>query len=211
MDVRFANDSVFVIAGPSSSGKTHFVSNLIGNSKNLYKDKINRFLWFYGIVPPPASLLLPKSVIFIKGLLKENWSDQIEAHDFVVIDDLFMESGKSAELTNAFTRLAHHRPCTLIYISQNLFQKSPDARTRALNTHYLVMMKNPRDKSQISILARQMYPQNSAFLIDAFKDATNEKPYSYLLLDFRQETMEELRVRTGIFPNETHVVYINNT
>lgn len=202
--MRFENDSVFVISGPSSSGKTYFVRNLITHAKVLFKHKINRFLWFYGIVPPAGV----KNVILHKGLT-DNWSDKIKPYDFVVIDDLFMEGGNN-EVTNAFTRLANHKPCTLVYITQNLFQKSQDSRTRSLNTHYLVMMKNPRDKTQISSLARQMYPGSSGFLLDAFNDVTSKKPFSYLLMDFRQQTPENLRVRTGIFPGDKYIVFINN-
>ena len=203
--MRFYNDSVFVISGPSSSGKTYFVRNLITHSSQLFKEKINHFHWFFGIVPPKPTI--PK-VILHKGL-EDGWSDNIKPLDFVVIDDLFMESAQNMELTNAFTRLSHHRPCTLVYITQNLFQKSKDARTRSLNTHYLVLMKNPRDKTQISSLARQMYPGDCGFLTDAFNDLTAKNPFSYMLIDFRQQTPEYLRVRSGIFPDEDYVVFIN--
>lgn len=204
MDIRFHNDSVFVVSGPSSSGKTHFVKNLIKHSKELFREKIKTFHWFYGIVPPAV-----KGVVAHKGL-EENWSDLIKPFDFVVIDDLFIEGGNNKELTNAFTRLAHHKPCTLVYITQNLFQKSQDSRTRSLNTHYLILMKNPRDKTQISYVSRQMFPGNSRFLVDAFEDITGENPFSYMLIDFRQQTSEHMRIRAGIFPHEVHAVYINN-
>lgn len=208
MDLRFYNDSVFIISGPSSSGKTFFVGNLIKYSHLLFRQKINRFLWFYGIVEPTLNNTCQR-IIPHKGL-PDDWSKKIKPLDFVVIDDLFMEGANNKELTNAFTRLSHHKPCTLVYITQNLFQKSQDARTRSLNTHYLVLMKNPRDKTQISHIARQMYPGNSAFLVDAFNDITLKNPYSYMLLDFRQQTREYLRIRSGIFPHEDYVVFINN-
>lgn len=54
-------------------------------------------------------------------------------------------------------------------------------------------MKNPRDKQQINTLARQISPENSRFICEAFKDAT-DKPYGYLLLDLHQTTPESFRV-----------------
>ena len=39
-------------------------------------------------------------------------------------------------------------------------------------------------KGQFSSLARQMYPNRSAFAVEAYKDATRE-PYSYLFVDLR--------------------------
>jgi hypothetical protein len=41
-----------------------------------------------------------------------------------------------------------------------------------LNTHYLVLFKNPRDANQVATLARQMYPSKSKFVLEAFEDAT---------------------------------------
>ena len=77
----------------------------------------------------------------------------------------------------------------------------------SLNAHYMVLFKNPRDVSQFANLARQMYPKSSQFAVEAYRDATWE-PYSYLLVDLRPEQDEELRLRTNIFPGETHYVYV---
>jgi len=66
----------------------------------------------------------------------------------------------------------------------------------SLNAHYMVLFKNPRDVSQFAKLTRQMYPKASQFA------------YSYLLVDLRPEQDEELRLRTNIFPGETHYVYV---
>jgi len=76
----------------------------------------------------------------------------------------------------------------------------------SLNAHYMVLFKNPRDVSQFANLARQMYPKTSQFAVEAYRDATRE-PYSYLIVDLRPEQDEELRLRTKIFPGETHYVY----
>jgi hypothetical protein len=38
-------------------------------------------------------------------------------------------------------------------------------RTVSLNSHYLVLFKNPRDKLQIRNLTTQMHPSNAKFLV----------------------------------------------
>ena len=50
-------------------------------------------------------------------------------------------------------------------------------------------------------------PKAMAVRKEAYKDATRE-PYSYLLLDLRPEQNEDLRLRTNVFPGETHYVYV---
>lgn len=203
MNLTLETESVMTVCGPSGSGKTVFVEKLIKHRTQIFRNKIKSVHWFFGIVPPSKL----EGITLHQGL-QDGWTDLIKPYDMVIIDDLFVESGSNKELTNAFTRLAHHRPCFLVYLTQNLFHKSGDSRTRNLNTHYLVLMKNPRDAQQISYISRQMYP-GSNFLVEVFRDVTEDTPFSYVLLDFRQTTPSSLRVRTGIFPGEIYKVYIN--
>jgi hypothetical protein len=99
---------------------------------------------------------------------------------------------------NLFTKLSHHRNVSVVFITQNLFHKNKFVRTMNLNTHYIVMFRNPRDASQVAILARQMYPDNSQFVVEAYEDATKE-PYGYLLIDLKPDTDDRYRIRTKIF------------
>ena len=68
--------------------------------------------------------------------------------------------------------------------------------------HYLVLFKNPRDQTVISFIAKQAFPRNYKYLIDAFHDATH-KPHGYLFIDFTQSCPEEIRVRTNLFTQPT--------
>jgi hypothetical protein len=114
--------------------------------------------------------------------------------------------GNSKTLSRLFTEGSHHRNLSIIYIVQNLFDKGRSHRTVSLNAQYFVLFKNPRDKSQIDTIARQMYPGKVKFLRDAFQDATKQ-PFSYLIIDMHPETSEGERVLTQIFAGETTSVY----
>jgi len=113
----------------------------------------------------------------------------------LVIDDLMNETDES--ITNLFTKGSHHRNISVLFLIQNLFHKNRHVRTISLNSLYMVLFKNPRDASQFASLARQMYPNQSAFAVEAYKDATRE-PFSYLFADLRPEQNEDLRLRTNI-------------
>ena len=67
-------------------------------------------------------------------------------------------------------------------------------------------MKSLGDKLTIVNLAKQMYPKNTTFFMDAYSKAI-EKPHEYLLIDLEQNTPECLRIRSNILPNETTIVY----
>ena len=94
----------------------------------------------------------------------------------------------------------------MLYINQNVYCKGKHSRTINLNTHIYVLMKNPRDVSQLQCLARQAFLGKSAFLMEAYKDATS-KPYGYLVLDFSPGAEESYRVRTHVFNGEDTIVY----
>ena len=92
---------------------------------------------------------------------------------------------------------------------QNLFDQQKEHRTISLNSHYLVIFKNPRDGSQIVHLAKQMYPGKTHYLHQAFAVATRQ-PHGYLLIDLKQATPEGMRLRSHIFPGESQEVYMED-
>ena len=103
---------------------------------------------------------------------------------------------------------SHHSNTSVIYLVQNLFPKNKESRTISLNSQCMVIFKNPGDASQIANLARQMYPGRGAFVQEAFTDAT-ASPYGYLLIDLKQNTPDDLRLRTSILPDDAHqFVYV---
>ena len=196
MDFRLQCDHTLICAGPSQSGKTTFVLKLLDRRDDMFKCQMKRVVWCYGIYQPQLNALLQsKGYQLHQGIIDVN---KIEPYDIVVLDDLFQESKNSQEVTAMFTRAAHHKPCFIIFIMQNLFPPGKEARTRSLNCHYYTILKNPRDKSQIEFLARQILPRQPKTLVEIFEAAT-EKPHSYLFLDLTQACPEEYRFRSSLF------------
>ncbi len=126
--------------------------------------------------------------------------------DVLVIDDQMQSACDNVEVQNVFTKYVHHRNLSCIYIVQNLFIQGKASRTISLNTNYLVLFKNPRDKCQIALLGRQMFPGNTKYFLEAFNDATSPA-YGYLLIDYKAKTPDHLRLRTALL-SEQPVVYI---
>ena len=88
--------------------------------------------------------------------------------NLIVINDLMTETGTDKRITNLFTKSSHHRNLRVILLLQNLFYYGKESHNISLNTHYIVLFKNPRDNTVISSLARQMYPGKIKFLQEAF-------------------------------------------
>lgn len=127
-------------------------------------------------------------------------------HTLIVLDDLMHRVVQDVDMELLFTQGCHHRRLTVIFITQNIFPRGSKSRTIALNTYYLVLMKNMRNASQISMLGRQLYPGRSKLLIDAYTDATKQA-FGYLVVDTSPQGNDKYRLRTNIFPEEEPTVY----
>lgn len=196
MDFRLYNDRTMAVVGPSQAGKTNFTLTLLDHRNEIFKSSTNRVVWCYGIYQHDLnSQLQQKGYVVHKNIIPVS---EIEPNDIIVLDDLLHESKNSQDVTSMFTRAAHHKPCFILFIMQNLFPPGKEARTRSLNTHYYAIFKNPRDKSQVEYLARQISPRNPKALVAVFEDAT-QKPHSYLFLDLTQECPDEFRFRSNLF------------
>lgn len=210
MDMRLDFAATLQVVGPSGSGKTMFVCNLL-QTPLIFRYKINNIIWLMGaeegeVGETKEILKKLKSVRFLHGF-EPNWLDTVERGDVLVVDDLYQEANKENNFNNLFTKVAHHRQVFVIFITQNLFHQGGHHRTRNLNVQYMVLFRNPRDQTVIDYLARQMFPQNRKFLLDAFDDATKNKPHSYLFLDFTQECPDDYRIRANMLDVYGIIVY----
>lgn len=126
--------------------------------------------------------------------------------NIIVLDDLMDAVASNKEMEKLFTLGAHHRRLIVVYINQNIYCQGSKSRTISLNTHFMVLMKNPRGLSQISCLARQVFAGQSSLLVDAYTDCM-KTPFSYLVIDLSPHATDEMRLRTRIFPLEDTIVY----
>ena len=189
-----------IAAGPTGCGKTQFAIKLI--SHNIIELPPDRIVWCYGIYQDVFKEL--SNVEFHEGMPNMSMFNK-KQRTLLILDDLMTETNdKTSEL---FTRGSHHMNISVLYLTQNLFAGNKQNRTISLNTHYFVIFKNPRDRNQISVLARQMFPSKWRYMLEAFVDAT-EKPYSYLFIDMKPETDDKHRLRSGIFPDEPNYFYL---
>jgi len=177
----------------------------------MFDNPPQKVLYCYGMYQPLFDVMereLP-FITFHDGVPSEEDLNALADNsvcNLVVLDDLMGSVTSSPDMENLFVKGMHHRHLSLIYLNQNLYCKGKHSRTINLNTHISVLMKNPRDVSQLQCLGRQAFLGKGAFLMDAYKDATSI-PYGYLVLDFSPSGREDYRVRTKVFPEEDTVIY----
>jgi hypothetical protein len=214
--LRFHHPFTLLISGPTSSGKSTITFRIIKHRFEMISEPLKKVLY---CLPEGQTIKLPdfishdENVEFHQGLpdMEQLSTNKTTSNGFLLIlDDLMSET--DGNIMNLFCRQSHHMNISVIFLVQNLFfGGNKFYRSISLNSHYIILTKNPREKKQISILSSQVYPENVKFVKESFADATLE-PFSYMLIDVTQRTPDCLRMRARIFPDDIprNIIYIAN-
>jgi len=203
---HFVHPSSIILAGPSGAGKTTFLENAFKNQ--LFLPRPTRIVWVYSESPGHSVDELRKladggylpRIEYRKNdddyeqMLKK--FDPNEVNMLILDDQLSNAKSNMEQFTDIFTKGSHHLNITVVTMLQNVFEKG--FRTAKLNSHYVVLFKNPHSQRQSEYIGREMGTQTAKALREAFEDAT-QQAHSYLVIDYRQETCEELRWLTNVF------------
>ena len=127
-----------------------FISS--SHSSNMWNSYIHHVI-FSGYITNPFSGQLPvgyTGILEVKVRIDSNsygfgagflfWCQQTELN---VFDDQMIDASKDKRIVKLFTRGSHHCNLSVIYIAQNLFHRGKGSRSISLNSHYLVLFKNP--------------------------------------------------------------------
>ena len=168
-----------------------------------------RIIWCYGQWQP----MYLEMIKIIPGIeLNEGIPSDIDSGEFldistqnlIVLDDLITQSGGDKRIADLFTKGSHHRNLSVIYIVQNIFYQRRETRNISLNAHYIVLFKSPRDKQQISVLARQINPGHVQEFMKSYEEAT-KRPHGYLMLDLKPTTDDQHRLKSNVLSEENIV------
>ena len=196
-----------LISGSTASGKSFLLKEILKYKNILIKGPPERIIFCYSAWQTnydEIQRLLPL-IEFNEGIID---TDIIHSNqrNLIIFDDLMKECLASESVMKLFTVGSHHRNCSIFFISQNVFSQGKYARDISLNANYMIVFKNHRDQMQFKVLGRQMYPNNSKFLMESFDDST-KKPYGYILFDLKQTSESRNRVQTGILPYQQRIIY----
>ena len=193
--VVFRHPFTCLCIGPTMSGKTKYICDIIKHKDSVIVPNVKRVIYSY----KKYQLIFDTipNVEFVQGL---NFELDRSIPTLLIIDDQMGDC--STRLTDLFAVGAHHDNCSIIFVSQVLFFQDKAYRAACQNAMYMILFRSPRCKSQIGHLARQMFTGNKAKeMVRAFEDAT-AKPFSNLIVDCKPDTPDILRFKSNILPNE---------
>lgn len=192
------------VAGPSNSGKSTFVVNLMNNLHQMCDTQFEKKIWILGDPnAKPKDLNIP--VEYMIGVPDEFVNTNKKPQLYILDDSMFETQNKS--VANLFTRGCHHQNISVIFITQNIFHQSKYARDISLNFSHIIVMNNPRDRAQFQFLCRQLWPENPKALLNVYKEVT-QSPFSYIYIDLNQKTHNLFRFRTDIFNPNYSTIFV---
>lgn len=198
-----------VDAGPTMSGKTYFVRELLITSDRIQPPP-QRIVWVYSEWQPEYDKLkkhFGSKIEFVHG-----WSGEIyntfepRLRNVLVLDDVMGSSKNDAALSDLFTKGASHRNLSVIFITQNLYFQGKAAIDIRRNSQYVVLFRCRQDKKTISQYANQVFPDNPKFMLNAFNDATSVN-HGHLLVDLKPTCPDEFMLRSNVLRDDA-VVYM---
>ena len=204
---RFQHPMSILVVGPTNSGKTYFVDQLLSNLNEKMKFKNPnlkcRISWFYGQWQQCYSNMqkkLGKGIRFVQGLPEYNddlGDIDIRFNHILVLDDLMLQAKDSAIVSKLFTQ-GRHRNASVILMLQNAFPKGKFNTDISRNAQYMILFKSPADRKQIEIISQRIFPKEQNKFMSIYNKET-DKQHGYILVDNTPSTRRDSQIVTDIF------------
>ena len=208
-DLKLKWPSTGILAGPSFSGKTSLIIELIKRRQEVFSKNVDRVIYLckQGQKVLEDLQQQDKDVILIDNF------DQLDnfmiENSLIIIDDFLLEvSGiYNQKVTEFFIRRSHHSQLSCWLLTQNPYGRN--LRTISINATYFCFFKQPKDISTIFHIARQFCPHNINYLYESYRAAT-ARANGYLFFDYHQSTSDQFRVRNCLFNEPYLEFYVEN-
>ena len=164
----FKHPFTMMVAGPTSCGKTTWIKTLLENANTMIVPPPQKIVWVFKRWQPMYTEMqrtIP-NIQFVEGI--STGDDNTSYGSVYIFDDLMKDATKNDEICELYTEGSHHKNMSVICLLQNLYNKGKEKRTMNLNSQYLLLFKKTRDRQQVAVLARQMYPNKANYFLERF-------------------------------------------
>ena len=181
---------------------------MIKNRREIINKEINTIIYvytdhqnvFYELQEQVPDIKFTTDVLDVESLINDA--------TLIIVDDKMdsISKGKDKDLMiNFFIKGCHHRNCSIVLLIQNNFE--PGLRTISINSLYRVFFDQPADISSIINIAKQMFPGQSKYLLNAYEKATSRR-FGYLFFALHPASNKLFKVRSSLYPSSDCEIYV---
>ena len=188
-----------LITGASGSGKIYFTQHLLRQLQRVCPP--NQHYCYGSYQPLFDEMKKQDGVHFREGVPTlddlKTWFTP-KQRGLLVIDDLIRSCGNGELVVDIFTKHSHHSNITVCYLIQDLFLAGKYAKIMNRNTHYMAVVKNPRDKTGIRgiTVLLQAFPSPWQEALTLFQEA-RQQPFGYFWLELHPALDDRYRLWTN--------------
>ncbi len=199
---QFRHPFTCIVAGPSQSGKTTWLVQLLRYRNQLFDKPPERIVYCYKRYQSQFDEMKrwAPQMEFVQGIPPDLDSDSFidsRARNLLILDDLMRPAGKNDAIDELFTEGSHQRNLSVFLLVQNFYHKNTvEMRKNAL---YIVLFEMPGDQKAVRDEAGKMFPDDPSYMVKKYQEATANK-YGYLVLDKRTGLSLRDKLHTDIFP-----------
>ncbi len=209
--IPFKSPANFCLFGPSQSGKSHWILNLLRYRDSMFEIRPHKVVYCFNQWQPIFEKLEEEidGIIMHQGVASLQFlQEHADGRHFLVIyDDLQSKcNSKDSGVSELFCVGSHALQMSIILVGHTIFGRDQSVVINR-NTHYILLMRDNRDKKQIACLAGQVFPGQTHFFKTAYELATSSRNFGYLLVSVHPQTPKEYALSTCIFPNEPTIIY----
>ena len=217
-DLRFRTPCCIILAGPTQCGKTTWTMKFLQGIKDMFTEVPEYIAIFYHAMQPTYEEMNKKGLVneMVKGMPEPKHIELLKKFQhgkgsLVIIDDQQINL-KSDALVQLFTASSHHYKISIILIVQNLFPKTIKFRDLSLQSQYIVVFYNPRDRTSVMHLSKQVFPGEPEFVKNAYNTISKMGAFSYILFDMHQvrDSVTVHRIYNTIHAYALHL-FLENT
>ena len=207
-DLKLIHPFSLIIAGPTSSGKSTLLFQILDNLHQNTDPAIEQVVFIYGVYQE-----------VYKNYPKIFFTDNFDYMDFkptvptvLVLDDVMSVVNNSQKLEELFTRGVHHNKLSVVLTLQNLFYKGSVMKTLRDNSMYIALTRHIQDVSKLDTFARQLESKNSNYFKDSYHEAVSKK-YGYLMCDLHphselRDGPFKIKYRSLVHQPEGQILYL---
>ena len=204
VDSRIEKPFRLLIGGGSGTGKTTFLQKLI--NQGHFSSPFDKIIYCYPdyLIDPPIDF--DPIVEFRPGVGDLEFYSSLPKNTLIVLDDLMSECGESKDIMKLFSVIARKRELSVIFLVQNMFDKSKQFRNIRLNATGLILFKFHAAKDVHKRILKDLDMVD--LITQRSLDALFKERYAYIMLDIHPNRQTDFGcIKSNIFERNYRIFH----